>query len=452
MGEQPVIVVGAGIAGLSAAFRLKQKGHAVTVLEQCGPELVGGRMATIRCDGFHVDLGATMLFGSYREIIGLIRDAGLWGKVCPASDLYGIVRDGVLYRMQRSASRLRLLRSPFIRTLPVLDLVKIGVDLARVRSALGWADMSRVAPRDFESVTQYAARRRLRQDTLEYFLSPLVEAATLGEAELQSMVSALFFINMLITGDSGAFTSSTGVGFLPRGLAEQVTVHYNATVTSVEERGNEVVVSWSGPNQAERIDRAAACVIAVPPPQLLQIYQQLDGEQREFLQRFRYSRSVHVAFGLDRSTTEHAPLIMVPQVEDPDLLAYVLEHALTPDRVPAGTGLVMAHLRGSSSERCWDLDDDKVLDTVLAANHRLGLVPELDQHVCMTRVLRRSPCLVIRQPGEFRAMARYAASLRPDSRVQFAGEDRAQSTTNASAASGAAIARTIGAVIDGSLR
>ena len=44
-GERAV-VVGAGIAGLSAGFRLKEAGFAVTVLE--ADDHVGGRMATAR--------------------------------------------------------------------------------------------------------------------------------------------------------------------------------------------------------------------------------------------------------------------------------------------------------------------------------------------------------------------------------------------------------------------
>ena len=50
--DGPVVVVGAGIAGLAAAFRLWQAGQPIMVLEQEAPSLVGGRMASIERNGF----------------------------------------------------------------------------------------------------------------------------------------------------------------------------------------------------------------------------------------------------------------------------------------------------------------------------------------------------------------------------------------------------------------
>jgi monoamine oxidase len=53
-----VIVVGAGLAGLVAAYELEQKGHAVTILE-ADPKHVGGRVRTHRfADGRYGELGA----------------------------------------------------------------------------------------------------------------------------------------------------------------------------------------------------------------------------------------------------------------------------------------------------------------------------------------------------------------------------------------------------------
>ncbi len=65
-------VVGAGYAGLTAAYRLHQAGHSVTVLE-AGPR-IGGRTWTARMsDGILFEIGGQWL----REPVGRVHWAGV---------------------------------------------------------------------------------------------------------------------------------------------------------------------------------------------------------------------------------------------------------------------------------------------------------------------------------------------------------------------------------------
>ena len=51
-----ITVIGAGIAGLAAAWRLRERGCQVTVLERS--ERVGGRATSDQREGFCLDSGA----------------------------------------------------------------------------------------------------------------------------------------------------------------------------------------------------------------------------------------------------------------------------------------------------------------------------------------------------------------------------------------------------------
>src|SRR5688572_18471275 len=81
MKAQKVIVVGAGITGLTCAYRLKQLGQSVTVVESA--PRVGGVIQTQVVDGFLLEDGPNS-FQSTPEIIDIIREAGLSGEMITA--------------------------------------------------------------------------------------------------------------------------------------------------------------------------------------------------------------------------------------------------------------------------------------------------------------------------------------------------------------------------------
>ena len=63
-----IVVVGAGVAGMAVAARLRVKGHQVTVVEAAGTP--GGALAALRRDGFAFDLGPSVftLPAVYRDL------------------------------------------------------------------------------------------------------------------------------------------------------------------------------------------------------------------------------------------------------------------------------------------------------------------------------------------------------------------------------------------------
>jgi protoporphyrinogen oxidase len=72
-----VVVLGAGLTGLSAAWHLAQRGVAATVLERC--DRPGGACRTHEIDGFHFDLTGHLLHLARPESRGLLRRLGLGG-------------------------------------------------------------------------------------------------------------------------------------------------------------------------------------------------------------------------------------------------------------------------------------------------------------------------------------------------------------------------------------
>ena len=71
-----VAIVGAGPAGLTAAYLLSKEGRSVTVIER-DPVYVGGISRTVEHDGFRFDIGGHRFFSRSREVVAL------WNELLP---------------------------------------------------------------------------------------------------------------------------------------------------------------------------------------------------------------------------------------------------------------------------------------------------------------------------------------------------------------------------------
>ena len=74
----PVVVIGAGPAGLTAAYALTKAGEPVTVLE--ADDVVGGISRTVERDGWRFDIGGHRFFTKVAAV------EELWHEILPAED------------------------------------------------------------------------------------------------------------------------------------------------------------------------------------------------------------------------------------------------------------------------------------------------------------------------------------------------------------------------------
>src|SRR5437773_440660 len=126
-----VAIIGGGITGLTAAFRLRQKQIPVTLYE--ASDRVGGVIQSLRQDGYLAEFGPNTILETSPKIGSLIRDLGLEPRRLysnPSAENRYLVRGGKPVLLPGSplaffttplfsaAAKLRLVREPFIARCP----------------------------------------------------------------------------------------------------------------------------------------------------------------------------------------------------------------------------------------------------------------------------------------------------------------------------------------------
>lgn len=168
------IVVGAGLAGLTAAVRLVDAGHRVTVLE--GRSIVGGRTADWDEEGMQVETGLHRYLGFYTKLPRLLRHVGLKVK-----DVV-IWRDEIAFRVPDggpsalfSASLIRRPVSTAVRAFKYRDFLPLRQRAAMVRMlAVGSvAYLRKPAELDDVSITDYAREHGVDDQTVRRLIAPL---------------------------------------------------------------------------------------------------------------------------------------------------------------------------------------------------------------------------------------------------------------------------------------
>ena len=171
-----IAVVGAGIAGLTAAHRLKRKGHRVVVYE--ASERAGGVIRTERRDGYLAELGPSSVSAPGPAVAEVCTQLGL---------------DGTRLEAQREAKKRYIVRRGKLVALPTSPSQLLTTRLLSNGAKLAVFGEPMVEPGDSpmeESVATFV-RRRFNQEVLDYVANPFVGGIFAGDPEQLSARHAL---------------------------------------------------------------------------------------------------------------------------------------------------------------------------------------------------------------------------------------------------------------------
>jgi oxygen-dependent protoporphyrinogen oxidase len=352
-----IAIVGGGITGLTAAFRLRQRGLPVTVYESSGR--VGGVIRSVRQDGYLAEFGPNSVLDISPMIRALITDLDLESRRIysdPGAENRYLVRGRQPVQMPASppgfltcklfswGAKLALLREPFLPKAP--------------------------AERE-ESVADFVLRR-LNREWLDYAINPMIAGIFAGDPTKLSVLHGFPKLHALeqrygslikgqILGarerkrkgevskqEAKKVSFDEGLQVLTDTLGEKLgdAVRLNTAVKSI---GFESAGRWTVETGAGSA-RHRALLLAAPTYRLSEIgVTGGNGLDLKPLGEVHYPPVASVVLGYRREDVSH-PLdgfgVLVPEIENYRILGTLFSSSLFPNRAPAGHVTLTSYVGG----------------------------------------------------------------------------------------------------------
>ncbi|HET7696231.1 MAG TPA: protoporphyrinogen oxidase [Vicinamibacterales bacterium] len=353
-----VVIVGAGIAGLSAAYELTRRGRGVRVLE--ASRRAGGLIHTEHTGGFTIEAGPDSILNAKPAALTLIRELGI------ASALQTV----------RPGARAFVLKGTVLHALPQPSLLGIPLTaeaLARY-DLLSPAGRERIAieptipPRrgdDDEAVGAFF-RRRFGDEAVDLIAQPLLGGIHAGDIEQLSMRS--LFPSLVARerehgrvtipaaprgGDAGFSSLRGGMSTLVDALVRSLppgTIEFNASVRSLAD-----------------ID-AGCTILALPAHAAAPLIAPLDADAAALAATVPYVSTASVALAWPRASVPH-PLdgtgfVVSRRYSAVRITACTWVSSKWEDRAPDGTALLRAFVGGAHDPAVAELPDDDLIAIV----------------------------------------------------------------------------------------
>lgn len=248
----PVVIVGAGLAGLRAAALLRQGGRPVVILE--ARERSGGRVLTVRApfdDGLTGEAGPIRIAGAHRAVLRAVREHGL--TLVPFESSNGVPLDAEAatsasgLRADERGLNSRALLERYVGTLAD----SLAEPAATEASYAAWREYDRLTWPEW-LLQRGASRQAVRLMT---------------QGGDSSALSALYMLRQfaMLRTSSQLFKIAGGMDRLPQAMAAALgdAVRYRSAVVRIARAAGSLSIEYEA---AGRVDRVAAdrVVLTVP--------------------------------------------------------------------------------------------------------------------------------------------------------------------------------------------
>lgn len=347
--DTDVLVIGAGISGLTAAFELQRRGLRVEAIDAA--ERAGGVIGTVRENGFLYERGPNSILDTGPLIGALLEDLGIRGE---------------RVEMKASAAKRYVLRHGRLIALPMSPRALVTTPLFSLRAKLRLLREPFIAVEAAadETVAQFV-RRRLGAELLDYAIEPFVAGIHAGDPDELSIEAAFPRLHALerrdgslvkgqVRGARGkraarSFSFVSGMQTLTDALASRVRVDTARRAAALSRCEDGRIEAHIQSRAGDLRIRAHAVVLATPADAAAELVSTFSPDAAIALNAIPYAAVVSVARAYRRADIAH-PLdgfgFLVPRVETRRILGALFSSSAFEGRAPADHVVVTAFVGG----------------------------------------------------------------------------------------------------------
>ncbi|MBI4057260.1 MAG: protoporphyrinogen oxidase [Elusimicrobia bacterium] len=380
--EKRVVLIGAGITGLSAAYELQKHAHhhPLSTLLLESSQRLGGKIFTDVEEPFRIEAGPDSFLTSKPHAYDLCQELGLGAELLgthPQFKRIYLFCNGKLRPVPEGMNTLIPTRIwPFLSTslLSPAAKIRIALDLFLPRGS-----------DEDETVAEFF-RRRMGAEMVDKLVDPFLSGVYAGHSEELSLRSTLPQIHSLekshrslllgmfrqkassspSSEKTNFMTLKSGLGTLVYTLASRLrpgSILLGSRVKSVTSSGTGYRVSL----EDGKVLAAEAVLLSTPAYESCQILKELNPTLSQHLENIPYTSSATVTLAYRHSEVKH-PLdgfgFLIPRSQGKTILGATWTSTKFPGRTPEGYVLLRCFLGGSGREEILQREDHEIFQAV----------------------------------------------------------------------------------------